>query len=147
MLAFASAVLLGLLTGAMLLIACALVPFWQSVPPAEFRAWFAANSGRLGRVMIPLGIASALASVGSVVTGGSSAARGWRLGSAAAALGVGAITMLVNEPANRRFAAPDALGDAETTALLGRWAAWHWGRVALGLAGFYSALRALTAKD
>ena len=109
----ASAFLLGLLAGAMLLIALAVAPFWQSLPPAEFRAWFAANAFRIGRLMIPLGAAAA-------------------------------ITLAVNEPANQRFAAPGALGDAETQALLARWVAWHWVRVALGVGGFLAALRALT---
>src|SRR6058998_1276304 len=123
----ASALLLGLLAGAMLLIALALAPFWQSLPPAEFRAWFAANAFRIGRLMIPLGAAAALAAV-----------------AAACALGVGIITLAVNEPANERFAAPGVLGDAETRALLARWVAWHWVRVGLGLGGFVAALRALT---
>src|SRR5207244_2241495 len=109
----ASAFLLGLLAGAMLLIALAVAPFWQSLPPAEFRAWFAANAFRVGRLMIPLGAAAA-------------------------------ITLAVNEPANQRFAAPGALGDAETRTLLARWVAWHWVRVALGVGGFLAALRALT---
>ena len=52
--------------------------------------------------------------------------------------------LAVNEPANQRFAAPGALGDAETRALLARWVAWHWVRVALGVGGFLAALRALT---
>src|SRR5437870_1934362 len=47
----ASAFLLGLLAGSMLLIALAVAPFWQSLPPAEFRAWFAAHAFRIGRLM------------------------------------------------------------------------------------------------
>ena len=133
----ASAFLLGLLAGAMLLIALAVAPFWQSLPPAEFRAWFAANAFRIGRLMIPLGAAAALAARGLPT-------RRSHLRAAACALGVAAITLAVNEPANQRFAAPGALGDAETRALLARWVAWHWVRVALGVGGFLAALRALT---
>ena len=139
----ASAFLLGLLAGAMLLIALAVAPFWQSLPPAEFRAWFAANAFRIGRLMIPLGAAAALAAVAAALARGLPARRS-HLRAAACALGVAAITLAVNEPANQRFAAPGALGDAETRALLARWVAWHWVRVALGVGGFLAALRALT---
>ena len=140
----ASALLLGLLTGAMLLIALALTPFWQSLSPAEFRAWFAANSYRIGGLMIPLGAGAAAASVTAAFAGRGHPAWGARLGAAACALGVAAITLAINEPANERFAAPAGLGDAETSALLARWVAWHRVRVALGLIGFLAALRALT---
>ena len=140
----ASALLLGLLTGAMLLIALAVVPFWQSLPPAEFRAWFAANSYRIGRLMIPLGAAAAAAGVTAALAGRGGPAWGWQLITAACALGIAAITLAINEPANGRFATRAALTDAETSALLARWVVWHWVRVALGLAGFLTALRALT---
>jgi hypothetical protein len=137
----ASAFLLGLLAGAMLLIALAVAPFWQSLPPAEFRAWFAANAFRIGRLMIPLGAAAALAAVAAALAARGLPARRSHLRAAACALGVAAITLAVNEPANERFA---ALGDAETRTLLARWVAWHWVRVALGVGGFLAALRALT---
>jgi len=140
----ASAFLLGLLAGAMLLIALAVAPFWQSLPPAEFRAWFVANAFRIGRLMIPLGAAAALAAVAAALAARGLPTRRSHLRAAACALGVAAITLAVNEPANQRFAAPGALGDAETRTLLARWVAWHWVRVALGVGGFLAALRALT---
>ena len=143
-LAAASALLLGLLAGAMLLIALAVAPFWQSLSPAEFRAWFAAHAFRIGRLMIPLGAAAALAAVAAAAAGRGLPGRASRLRAAAAALGIGIITLVVNEPANERFAAPGVLDDAGTRALLARWVAWHRVRVALGLVGFLAALQALT---
>jgi len=53
-----SELLTGLFVGAMLLIAVSLVPYWRSLPAAAFRAWFVANSFRIGKVMVPLGIAA-----------------------------------------------------------------------------------------
>jgi len=122
MLAHLAACLLGLLAGAMLVIAIVLVPFWSALPPVELRAWFARHADRTGALMFPLG-GAALA--------------------AGAAAGVVAVTLLVNEPANRRFAGPVYLSDADVVALLGRWRRWHWLRVALGLVAFGAALRAL----
>jgi hypothetical protein len=138
-----SVVFLGLLAGAMLLVGVVLVPFWRALPPAEFRAWFAANAFRIGAVMFPLGGGAALAAVATVILGRREPSRAWLVVAATGALGVLTVTALVNEPANERFAVPSALGDHETQVLLGRWAMFHWVRLGFGLAGFYAAVRAL----
>jgi hypothetical protein len=137
-----AALFLGLLSGGMLVIAVALVPFWTSLPPAEFRAWFAANAGRIGQVMIPLGAGAAIFSVLAAV--GGSRGRGWLLLAAGGAAAVALITAVVNEPANEHFAA-GTLTDPETVALLARWARWHYVRLGCGLVGFYASLRALSS--
>jgi len=89
-------------------------------------------------------VARQLAAVAAALAARGLPARRSHLRAAACALGVAAITLAVNEPANQRFAAPGTLGDAEARALLARWVAWHWVRVALGVGGFLAALRALT---
>ncbi len=61
---------------------------------------------------------------------------------AAGGIGVVAITVAVNEPANRQFVS-DEVGDEETATLLARWARWHDVRVALGLIAGAAAVRAL----
>jgi hypothetical protein len=140
-----SAFLLGLLAGAMLLIAVGVMPFWQALPPAEFRAWFGAHAWRIGRLMRPLG-ASALVAAGTAWMGARRVAgsrRAWLGLAALSALGVLIVTLVVNEPANALFARPDALTDAGTTALLAHWMRWHWVRVGLGVLGLYAALRAI----
>jgi hypothetical protein len=140
-----SAFTLGVLSGAMLLIAVAVAPFWHQLPPAEFRAWFAANAHRIGALMIPLGLAAALTSVAALLVGfGTAGRRGWLALAVAGAVGVAVVTLLVNEPANRLFATPGALADDETSALLARWIMWHRVRVGLGVIGFVAALQALT---
>ncbi len=137
-LAHLSALVLGLLAGAMLFIGVVLVPSWQALPPAEFRVWFAANAPGIGRLMFPLGGAAALSAIAAWLAGRSARdGRAVWLGlAAAAAVGVGVVTVLVNEPANERFAAPNGLSDPETTALLAHWVRWHYMRVGLGLVGF-----------
>jgi len=139
MLAHLAASLLGLLAGAMLVIAVVLVPFWSVLTPTELRTWFARHAGRIGALMFPLGAAAMVAAAAAWL-----AHRGrWPALAAGAAAGVVAVTLLVNEPANRRFAGPVYLSDADTVALLGRWRRWHWLRVALGLVAFAAALGAL----
>ena len=147
-LATVSAVCCGMSAGAMLLIRVVLVPFWRGAPPREFRGWFAAHSGRIRSVMVPLGVSAAAAPVASTVATAASGDPG--AGSSAMAAGAGAgvvaITLNVNEPANEKFVQPD-LSDSETAELLDRWVKWHDVRVALGVAGAVFAARALTARD
>ena len=64
-LALVSAVLAGVLTGGMVLIEVVLVPFWRASSPAEFRAWFAAHSGRIRALLVPLGAATGIACTAS----------------------------------------------------------------------------------
>jgi uncharacterized membrane protein len=140
-----AALFLGLLAGAMLLIAVVLVPFWAALPPAEFRRWFAANAPRIGSLMLPLGAVAAVAAVAAVFLEWQAPGRGWLVVAAAGAVGVAAVTLAVNEPANQRFVAPDGLSDRDTAALLERWIRWHRVRVALGVAAFYASILALAA--
>jgi hypothetical protein len=142
-LAYASALLLGLLSGAMLLIAVSFVPFWRGLAPAEFRSWFSVNSPAIAALMFPLGTSSAIASITAWMFAAAKAARRWHLYAMLCALGVVLVTLVINEPANRLFAEPGALNDDETSALLTRWIAWHWVRLLLGMGAFYAAVSAL----
>ena len=142
-LAQASALLLGLLSGAMLLIAVSFVPFWRGLAPAEFRTWFSANSGSIGALMFPLGMTSAVASITAWMFCERKEARRCHLYAMLAALGVVLVTLAINEPANRLFAEPGALNDEDTSKLLVRWIAWHWVRLLLGMGAFFAAVSAL----
>ena len=100
------------------------------------RGWFARHAGRTGALMFPLGAAGFAAALATcLVTRTASAVL-----AAIASAGVVGVTVLVNEPANRRFAGPVYLSDADTVALLGRWRRWHWLRVGLGLLAFVAAV-------
>ena len=98
--------------------------------------------------MVPLGTAATAAATASAVAqranGGDGA--GAPLAAAGATVAVAAVTVVVNEPANRRFVEED-LTAAETKALLDRWARWHHLRVALGLGASVAAALALAGRD
>jgi hypothetical protein len=128
-----SAVLTGLLAGGMGFLEVVLLPFWRGSSPGEFRQWFTTHSGRIRNVMIPLGIGSGAVSTAYALTQvADRRPNGAATTAAATTLGVIAITVTVNEPANHQFTA-GALTDAETRSLLDRWARWHHLRVALGI--------------
>ncbi|WP_448639405.1 anthrone oxygenase family protein [Geodermatophilus sp. URMC 63] len=133
LLALLATALTGLLAGAMILIDVVLLPFWRGVPPEQFRTWFAAHSDRIRTRMIPLGAgAAALNAASAVVQTAKDPGAGAAFVGAAAAAGVVAITITVNEPMNHQFTVGH-LADAETAHLLDRWARWHRVRVALGV--------------
>jgi MFS family permease len=133
---------LGLLTGGMLMIGVSLVSFWKSLSPSEFQAWFRSHSHLIGRVMIPLGIGGVAATLAAVVACWRGPARRWLLIAALSATGVMLTYPLVFASTNAAFVA-GGLSDSETRALLTRWERWHWVRTGLGALAFVAALRAL----
>jgi hypothetical protein len=143
----AAAALLGLTTGAMLLIGTGLVPYWASLPPADYRTTFSAMD--LGRIMLPLGIGSFVitATALALLIREPGARRTW----VATATVCWAIPMLaypfVFEPLNLRIAGNAVLTSDEVFQLLHRWQALHWARTALGLAAFVSMLAGVTSHD
>jgi hypothetical protein len=128
--------------GAMLLIRIVLLPFWRGLPPAEFRRWFASHSSRIRRLMVPLGATAAASAIASAATEAATERIPATTSAiaAASAMGVVAVTVKVNEPANEKFVRPD-FDDEKTARLLARWARWHDLRVALGLLGAIAAAR------
>jgi hypothetical protein len=117
----------------MVLIEAVLLPFWRGMHPAEFRDWFTAHSNRIRTLMIPLGAGAGIVTAASAAThlGGKHRDNAASVAAAAAA-GVIAITVTVNEPANHQFTGAQ-LTDAQTRDLLNRWARWHHLRVVLGV--------------
>jgi hypothetical protein len=137
-----SVVALGLLSGGMLFIAVSLMSAWQAMPPADFQSWFAAHSGRIAALMLPLGFIPVLLAIAAIPLAWRSDARVWALIAA-----ICAVLVVIEYPiffagANARFAGGGMTGD-EVRSLLGQWAAWHWSRTILGLPGFVAAILAL----
>jgi Anthrone oxygenase len=135
-LATASALTSATLFGAMMLIRVVLVPFWRSSRPSEFKTWFMRYAPRLRATMVPLGVITA-----ATTTTTALATRSRRAAVAAlAALGVGLVTAVVNEPLNARFEGPDPI---EPTDLL-RWIRWHDVRLVLGAIAALASASTLT---
>src|SRR5262245_36915272 len=109
--------LLGLLSGAMLVIGVALVSFWRSLSPSDFQVW---HSHLIGRLMLPLGIGGLAVSVTAVIAGWRSSPLRWLLIAAVSAIGV-----MVTYPlffATALEFVRGGLPDAAVTSLLDRWA-------------------------
>jgi hypothetical protein len=120
-----SAMATGALAGAMTVIRLVLVPFWRRSVSSEFKPWFVENAPRLRALMVPLGAVAAASTTANALI----VRRRRAVLAAATAVGVGVVTVAVNEPLNARFAGPDPVDPAD----LDRWVRWHDVRVALGL--------------
>ena len=134
---------LGLLAGGMLVIGVAFVSFWQSLSPSDFQEWFASHSHLIGRLMIPLGTGSIVATLAALVVSWRDPARRlWSLIAALTAVGVMVTYPIFFAGTNEAFVR-GGLSDSAVRSLLDRWATWHWFRTGLGIVGFIAALRAL----
>lgn len=135
---------LGIFAGSMLTEGLVLVPYWRSLPPREFFAWYAANDQRLLGFFGPLTMVTAaltqVASLGSFVA--EVPGRWPTLVAALLSLTVLSTFFIYFKQANESFDAA-SLGHDDLPAELRRWAAWHWMRTGMSLAALTAALIAL----
>lgn len=128
----------GLFTGAMLLIAVAILPYWESLPPLEFRSWFSVNAKFLGAVMVPLAQASVLFS-------GLQLIAVWKQKGLARVLAIGVVAcstfilleyVLVHKGFNITLIGTTPMSEIEAAGMLFVWKLWHWVRLILGGTAF-----------
>lgn len=144
MLDLLSAAGLGVFAGAMLTEGLVLLPYWRSLAPTEFFAWYRANDRRLLAFFSPLTWLAGLLALAAAAISWWTASPGRTAALAAAALMVAAVStfFVYFGRANASFAseAPDA---AALPAELTRWGAWHKARTLLSLGALAAALIAL----
>ena len=135
---------LGLLVGSLLIEGAVLVPTWRSLTPGQFMALHPAIGPRLFRYFLPLTASATLITIAAAIVSLLAAHPGQWLILASAALGIAMVVTytLYFEQANAKFSQA-AIAATEMPAEGSRWAAWHWLRIALGLAAFGAALLAL----
>ena len=140
-----SILLVGLLTGGMLLIGGGLLPYWQSLEPMEFSRWFGANSRFLAGLMLPLGRAAVIISLLTAIAAWATSHPGarWLTASTFLVLFIAALYAIYYAPANALLGS-GSLSPAEVSAELATWRIWHWIRVAAGVAAVVAGLRGLT---
>ncbi len=137
---------LGLAAGAVLAEGAVLVPYWRSLPAAEFLRWYREHGALLLRFFGPLeGAAALLACLAAAVSARTDVADARALGVAAAlTVSVLAAFPLYFRRVNASFAEGSIPAD-RVAAELRRWARWHWLRVALASGGFAAAVLATMA--
>jgi len=144
LLQFLSIGCLGIFAGAMLTEGFVLVPYWRSLSPAEFFAWYAANDRRL------LAFFSPVTSITAVVVLATAAVSLWighpgrwaSVIACASILAAVAMFFAYFEAANASFSAA-SVAPSQLSAELSRWAAWHNVRTVLSLFALGCAMLAL----
>ena len=137
MLVFLAVLALGLSAGALVAEGAVLVPFWRSLQPESFLAWYRQHATLLLRFFGPLEIvAASLAVVAALVSWlGDEPASGLLAISAVLAVLVLAMFPLYFQRANASFAGA-TIATTEVGVELRRWSIRHWVRVVLAIAAF-----------
>jgi len=143
--------ILGVTAGAMLAEAAILVPYWQSLAPADFFDWYAANASLLVDFYSPLEIASVLGALVCAVLYSAQSRPGAMFWWVAGILSILVIAtfFLYFKDANAAFS-NRAIAEDDLPAALASWGTWQWGRVGVGCAAFAAsvlAIRTGTATD
>ena len=145
---YIAVILLGLSCGVMLTGAVILVPFWRSLPAAEFLAWFAANAQHLEWLAGPLQIGAMLFSILSAVLFAMAHRPGTLLFGVAALLAIAVLaTFLIYFRAVNASFMDGTIPLDRVPAELAQWASWQWVRMAAGLAAFCLAMIAMGGKS
>lgn len=121
-----------------------LVPYWRSLPAADFLSWYRDNAARLVEFFGPLEVAATaltMAAAGLYRTRGRSHAS-LLVVSALLTVVVLAAYPVYFRAANASFATGTIRLDAVADELA-RWATWHWVRTAIGVGSFVTALLAI----
>jgi len=147
LLQLAAAGALGVFAGTMLAEGFLLVPYWRSLPPSEFFAWYAANDRRLLSFFSPVTTAAAvLTLLAALASGwGGDPGRWSAIAASALMLGCVAVFFVHFESANASFSAA-SVPEAELPVALASWAAWHHARTAASLAALALMLAAIARR-
>lgn len=135
---------LGLFAGAMLTEGFVLVPYWRSLSPVEFFAWYAANDERLLSFFGALTTTAALLSIAAALVSFWDGYQGkwFALLATVLMLAVVSTFYLYFKTANASFTDASLPVD-DVAGELSRWAKWHWFRTGLSCAALSSALASL----
>jgi hypothetical protein len=135
---------LGLSAGALLTEGGLLAPWWRAERPEVFLSWYAANTGRLFAFFAPLELGAGLLAVAAAFSHRRRPGLWWFVLAALLAIGVMALFPVYFDQANRSFA-DGSVGVERLPEELARWAAWNWGRTAVAIAAFASAVLGVRA--
>lgn len=141
LLLFLSAGAVGVYAGTMLTEGFVLVPHWQSLAPADFYAWYAANDARLLGFFGTATEAAGLLALGAAIVAFIVRHPGrWSALVAALCMIACVATFFVYfADANARFSAASIPAES-LPGELQRWAAWHQARMVLAVVAVVAAL-------
>ena len=143
---FLAAITLGLMAGALVAEGALLVPFWRSLHPADFLAWYRQHAALLQGFFGPLEVAAAVLTIAAAGLDWIDQGRGryWLGGSALLGIAVLAVFPIYFQRANMSFRT-GAIATDRVKDELQRWSRWHWGRTVLAVSAFGAAVLGVAA--
>ena len=142
-------ILIGLTSGAMLLIGISLVPGWQSMNPAEFTNWFIVNAPLIGGLMMPISITATLVIL--LITGlavwKNNPSKYWFIVASICTIVMVIMFPLYFKDTNSLLVTTGSLNSTEITETLILWQRMHWLRMTAGIIAFTCMLRANIQKQ
>ena len=128
---------LGLIAGSLVAEGAILVPFWRSLQPAAFLAWYKQHAARLQNFFGPMEVMAFVLAVASAGLSWFNQAHGHLLRTASAmlSLGVLAVFPIYFQRVNGSFKA-GTIALASVSDELQRWSIWHWARTCIAIAAF-----------
>ena len=141
-------VLLGLLAGALLLLAMGLIPYWQELEPSSFVPIFRDNSAHIANFMMPLGFSATgitWLALGLAVCK-KTPSKNWLIAASVCALCMLATFPIYFSGANAALA-EGIIPTAELSNALSQWQLIHWIRTIAALLGCICALKAVQSNS
>jgi hypothetical protein len=144
--ALVATIALGLMAGALVAEGALLVPFWRSLQPADFLAWYKQHATLLQGFFGPLEVAAAVLTAVAAVLKWivQDDGRHWLASSAILGVTVLAVFPMYFQRTNTSFRTGSIATD-HVQKKLQQWSRWHWGRTILALAAFATAVVAVAS--
>jgi len=144
--ALVATIALGVMAGALVAEGALLVPFWRSLQPADFLAWYKQHAALLQGFYGPLEVAAAVLTLLAAVLKWiiRDDGRYWLVSSAILGVLVLAVFPMYFQRANTNFRTGSIAIEHVQHELL-QWSHWHWGRTMLSIAAFSAAVVAVAS--
>ena len=142
----AAVIVLGVTSGALVTEGAVLVPFWRSLAPAAFLAWYRQHAALLFRFFGSLEIVATLVTLSALALRwhATGSLDGWLGVAVALCIAVLLVFPVYFQRVNTSFE-KGTIATEDVGPELARWARWHWLRTAMALGAFVAALLALGA--
>lgn len=137
-----SIILLGLSTGAMLLIGIGIAPYWSSITPIEFMQLFADSSPYMGKLMVPLGLSTAaITLIATAIAYKQKSPNIYWMFIACFAAIISALSFPLYFKEANAVLQSMMLSTTEASEMLVSWQIWHWARIVSSTIALYAALQ------
>ena len=141
-------ILLGISSGAMLLIGIGIAPYWSALEPSHFMQLFADSSPYMGKLMVPLGIGTAVVTLALTFVAYQQDRRNIKWLFAAAAMAIlSALSFPLYFKETNALIQSMTLAHEQVPEILVTWQFWHWARIVTSMLALIAALQYMSCSN